>query len=449
MRDSNHLKDIYETKKGSINLQVAFSDIIAYSKRKSTTQKTVIDNFTNLNQNTMVDISKNYIPYAQENDIIIDRDIIKIPTGDGLAVIFPFEGIQSIHLDFARTLLEKVHEHNINNDCKKFKDQGWCNCHDNFNLRIGLSEGKGIIYKDLNDSYNVAGNVINMASRVMSLGDNNSVILTEEAYKNIIDMTPGSKLEDDFKLYKGIEIKHGLKINIYQYTPKYDYINNKSPKALIEKNKQFVNPRTPVQDVIDNLQSTDVEFAICCLLQQIVKAEFLEIDDTRKIYDDKKNILIVINRGGAIVGGMLAKNLGLPPKTLVLLYDLPPARGAGEQAFELAKRCLENIDFNVVTRILLVDDAMRTGVTMEHAERILRNILNEKKVSDKVSYKKVCILYQKQYSPLTEPDFYVYKTQKSGIMLPWDKMHLFGDDKMILREYKRKEFEELCRSMKH
>lgn len=235
MKDSNHLKDIYETKKGAVNLQVVFSDIIDYSKRKSTIQKDVIDNFTKLNQNALEDLSKKYIKYAQENDINIDNDIIKIPTGDGLAVIFSFEGIQSIHLDFARMLLEKVYEHNINNDCGRFKDQGWCNCHDNFNLRIGLSEGKGIIYKDLNGNYNVAGNVINIASRVMSLGDYNSIILTEEAYKNIIDMTSDTTLEDDFEFYEEIKIKHGMKLNIYQYRPKCDYINNKTPKKISEQ----------------------------------------------------------------------------------------------------------------------------------------------------------------------------------------------------------------------
>jgi len=55
---SNHLKDIYETKKGSINLQVVFSDIVAYSQRKSTVQKKVIENFTKINQNTLKDLSK-------------------------------------------------------------------------------------------------------------------------------------------------------------------------------------------------------------------------------------------------------------------------------------------------------------------------------------------------------------------------------------------------------
>ena len=363
MKDSNHLKDICETKKGSINLQVVFSDIVAYSQRKSTFQKKVIKNFTKLNQDTLNNLSKNYFDYAQENNVIINNDIIKIPTGDGLAVIFSFQGLQSIHLDFAIMLLEEVHKHNIENDCEFFKENGWCNCHDNFNLRIGLSEGKGIIYTDLNGNYNVAGNVINMASRVMSLGDNNSIILTEKAYENVIDMTEDTILKKNFKLYKDIEIKHGLKLNIYQYCPKYAYINNKPSKNLIKKYKQFNTPRTPITEINENLQYSDVEFAVCCLLQQIVKAKFLEVDEAGIRYDGKSNLILGINRGGAILGGMLAKSLMLPPRTLVLLYDLPPGRYSSDNTSKLAYRCLENLDFTNVKKILLVDDTMRTGDT--------------------------------------------------------------------------------------
>lgn len=232
MRNSNHLSDIYDAKKGTANLQVVFSDIVGYSNRKSSIQKEVIDNFTKINKNALEILSQKYIKYAQENNLNIDKDIIKIPTGDGLAIIFPFEGLHSIHLDFARIVLEKNHEHNISNNCERFEDQGWCNCHDNFNLRIGLSEGKGIIYKDITENYNVAGKVINMASRVMDLGDANSILITKEAYENIIDMTSDVTLEDDFEVFEEIRIKHGMKLNIYQYCPKCDYINGEVPEKI-------------------------------------------------------------------------------------------------------------------------------------------------------------------------------------------------------------------------
>ena len=67
-------------------------------------------------------------------------------------------------------------------DCQIFTDNGWCNCHEFFDVRIGIADGKAIVFKDINDNYNVAGNPINIASRVMGLGDRQQIILTDEAY---------------------------------------------------------------------------------------------------------------------------------------------------------------------------------------------------------------------------------------------------------------------------
>jgi class 3 adenylate cyclase len=75
-----------------------------------------------------------------------------------------------------------------------FSEHGWCNCHDFFDVRIGTSDGKAIIFKDINGNYNVAGNPVNVASRVMGFGDRQKVLLTDEAYKNMIDMTEDTDL---------------------------------------------------------------------------------------------------------------------------------------------------------------------------------------------------------------------------------------------------------------
>jgi hypothetical protein len=58
-------------------------------------------------------------------------------------------------------------------------------------------------------------------------------------------MTSDTTLEDDFELFKDIHIKHSLKLNIYQYRPKCDYISNATPKqvaaelAMRDFRKQF------------------------------------------------------------------------------------------------------------------------------------------------------------------------------------------------------------------
>jgi len=121
---------------------------------------------------------------------------------------------------------------------------------------------------------------------------------------------------------------------------------------------------------------------------------------------------------------MLAKSLMLPPKALVLLPDLPPGRYSSDNTSDLAYRCLKNLDFPNVKKILLVDDTMRTGSTMKFAEKMLVDILNKEGMSGKIEYKKLCILYQKQIAhggAEYEPDFFVYNTKLSEIRLPWIK----------------------------
>lgn len=237
-RESTHLDKIMDLHNRTANLQVVFVDIEKYSQRRTLTQIGVIDSFTECLRNSLNETSKNFIDYAQSNEINFQNDIIKLPTGDGAAIIFSFDGLHDIHLNFAISLLNAISKHNAKDICEKFEENGWCNCHPNFNVRIGISEGKGIIFKDLDSNYNVAGSVINFAARVMSLSDSNQIIFTEESYRQIIDMVDDPFLYDHFQEYKGIRIKHDLKVNIYQYTDKdKEFINSIPPDDLLMRKK--------------------------------------------------------------------------------------------------------------------------------------------------------------------------------------------------------------------
>jgi len=162
-------------------------------------------------------MSKEYVEFAQRNNINFQEDIIRLPTGDGAAIVFPFDGLPEIHLFFAKQLLRDIYEANSNSPCPKYNEHGWCNCHANFGIRVGISEGKGIIYKDINDNYNVAGGVINMSARIMTMGNRSQIMFTEEAYRQIIDMVDDPNLVDRFREYKNIRIKHNIRIPVYQY----------------------------------------------------------------------------------------------------------------------------------------------------------------------------------------------------------------------------------------
>jgi hypothetical protein len=161
---SDHLNRIVKEQYGSATLQAVFLDVVGYSKRKSTTQRLIIEHFTSLLKQTQLAISQKYTDYAQIRGVNFSTDIIRIPTGDGAALAFSFDGLPTIALDFASEFLRRLNQSNSEVPCHQCNDQGWCNCHNNFQIRIGIAEGRGIIYVDINDNFNVAGTTINMAA---------------------------------------------------------------------------------------------------------------------------------------------------------------------------------------------------------------------------------------------------------------------------------------------
>lgn len=187
-----------------------------------------------------------------------------------------------------------------------------------------------------------------------------------------------------------------------------------------------------------NLTYPDIEFAIYCLIKKIDKSNFFDKDASGK-YDPKKNVIIGIDRGGAIVGGMLAKNLGLSITTLAIAYADKPKTVDGTIT-PILVGCLDDIQFDSVTKILLVDDAIRKGSTMLVAKQTLEQIINSK--NKQMVLNIACILYQQQNHPLIkerEVSFCTYKTMWADIWFPWDLY-----ERKLLEKDKINQFEELC-----
>jgi hypothetical protein len=137
-------------------------------------------------------------------------------------------------LVFARELLKASHELREGTGCEVFAAEGWCNCHSHFNLRIGISEGRGIVYIDVNENYNVAGTPVNMASRVMTLADRNQILFTDDAYRQIIDMSTDISFLNHFVEFRNVGIKHGLRVTVYQYSAANEpSLNNAPPEQLL------------------------------------------------------------------------------------------------------------------------------------------------------------------------------------------------------------------------
>jgi class 3 adenylate cyclase len=230
---SPHLDKIISSQGKNVQLQIVFCDIEKYSERRSQAQMDVIDQFTKCLVKARQRIADQHEKYTEKNALNFLHDIIIIPTGDGAAIAFSFNGLNDIHLEFSKIILEETNKVNIRSHCPKFSENGWCNCHSNFNLKVGVSEGKGIVYRDANSNYNVAGGVVNMAARVMNFAERNNIIFTEEAYNQIIDMVDNPNLADNFTCHDKVKIKHGRQIKVYQYiNPALVYLNSTPPSSL-------------------------------------------------------------------------------------------------------------------------------------------------------------------------------------------------------------------------
>lgn len=238
IQESPHLSQIMDKHNRIANLQVVFADVENYSKRRTLTQIAVIDALTTSMKQALASVSKKYIEYTQANNLNFQTDIISLPTGDGAATVFSFDGLHDVHLSFALSLLESAHRPFEKDPCPKFTEEGWCNCHPYFNLCIGISEGKGVVFKDLRDEFNVAGAVVNMAARLMGLADRNQILFTEDAYNQIIDMVDDPHLVDSFVEFSDIELKHDLKVKAYQFVDRsYPFLNTNPPEDLILKRR--------------------------------------------------------------------------------------------------------------------------------------------------------------------------------------------------------------------
>src|SRR5438067_13354211 len=169
--------------KKEIQLEIAhvlFIDIVGYSKLSINDQRAAIDEL-----NQVVRTSEQF-----QNAEAAGR-LIKIPTGDGMALVFyksPEEPIECA-LEISRALKE----------------------HPEFKLRMGVHSGavSGVI--DVNERANVAGAGINMAQRVMDCGDTGHILLSKHVAEDLEQCGHWQSLLHDLG---ECEVKHGVHVHI-------------------------------------------------------------------------------------------------------------------------------------------------------------------------------------------------------------------------------------------
>ena len=178
-------------------VHVLFLDIVGYSKALTDQQQELIDR---LNQG--VRASEEFQKAAAA-----DR-LIKIPTGDGMALIFYNSPEQPVNcaLEISRALKNSP-----------------------LSVRMGVHSGPVSAVTDLNDRTNVAGVGINVAQRVMDCGDTGHILLSKRVAE---DLRQYSRWRSHLHDLGEVEVKHGERVHVFNFYTD-DAGNSDLPKKVI------------------------------------------------------------------------------------------------------------------------------------------------------------------------------------------------------------------------
>lgn len=216
MSDSAFLAEKMRRDNNVCSMQIVFADISAYSRRKSYSQVSTILALTECFKRAVETTASTYSTQFASMYVHLQHDTVVLPTGDGVAVAFPFDGLPGLAMDFVDNLVAAVNAHNEGQgECTSFYENGFCDCHTLLHLRIGVSEGATVLYEDFNERLNIAGNPVNLAARVMDLAEPGQVFLTDDAHRTLINHIPGR--EQQFRDYFQAEIQDGVRIDVHQY----------------------------------------------------------------------------------------------------------------------------------------------------------------------------------------------------------------------------------------
>jgi TolB-like protein/class 3 adenylate cyclase/Tfp pilus assembly protein PilF len=191
--------------KKEIQLEIAhvlFIDIVGYSRRSINDQRATVAELT--------DIVRSSDQYQKAE---ASGRLIKIPTGDGMALVFYTspEAPAQCAIEISGTLKN----------------------HPRLQLRMGVHSGpvSGVI--DVNDHANLAGAGLNLAQRVMDCGDAGHILLSKHVAEDLEEYEQWRPLLHDLGV---CEVKHGLRVavvNLYA-----DHVGNPLPPKKFQALKK-------------------------------------------------------------------------------------------------------------------------------------------------------------------------------------------------------------------
>src|SRR5438128_5177007 len=172
--------------KKEIQLEIAhvlFIDIVGYSKLSINEQHASVDELTQIVR------ASEQLQRAE-----VASRLLKIPTGDGMALVFytsPEAPVQCA-VEISRALKE----------------------HPRLQLRMGIHSGPVSGVVDVNDRTNLAGAGINMAQRVMDCGDAGHILLSKRVAEDLEEYEQWRPLLHDLGT---CEVKHGMRVSVVNF----------------------------------------------------------------------------------------------------------------------------------------------------------------------------------------------------------------------------------------
>src|SRR5204863_256323 len=172
--------------KKEIELEIAhvlFVDIVGYSKLSVNEQHARVDEL-----NGIVRLSEQYQKAEAANRIL------KIPTGDGMALVFyrsPEEPAQCA-FEISRALKDNQR----------------------LQVRMGIHSGPVSGVVDVNERTNVAGAGINLAQRVMDCGDAGHILVSRHVVEDLAEYERWRPYLHDIGT---LEVKHGVRVSVTNF----------------------------------------------------------------------------------------------------------------------------------------------------------------------------------------------------------------------------------------
>jgi len=241
MSPDSHLPDVHTTSEptsGHLVSEIAhvlFLDIVGFSKRRPSIQRQILE--------ALVKIVINSAAFQQAR---ASDELITLPTGDGMALVFlnKHEG-SGPATSCAEQIAVDIAKHN----------EG-CRAELGIDVRMGLHSGTVIRIDDINEHPNVAGEGINTAQRVMDCGDARHILLSSIA-KHLLPAEPDRS--DQLKGLGEVRVKHDQRVELFNLT--HDAVGRSEiPQRILEQRAEEIQRKKEeerLQEIVKEVQRVE------------------------------------------------------------------------------------------------------------------------------------------------------------------------------------------------